>query len=141
MKHELDMSFNYEPITFGEIKDGEGGAVSEVVGELLSKATETDLSLADIIQRESGRWSRFNEKIVWDSHICCTVQAHGMYRGNDLCKLSMNDYRNAQTFPQDYIFESVAQAAYICGMSVPPIMIKRIVTRLIESGVFERWQK
>ena len=25
---------------------------------------------------------------------------------------------------------------YICGMSVPPIMIKRIVTRLIESGVF-----
>ena len=136
LNHELDMSFNYEPITFGEVKGGEGGRVSDVVCNLLNKATEEDLCLADIIERESGKWSRFNEKIVWDKNICCTVHAHGMYRGNDKCKFSIDDYRNTQTFPQDYMFESVAQAAYICGMSVPPIMIKRIVTRLIESGIF-----
>jgi hypothetical protein len=40
------------------------------------------------------------------------------------------------TMANDYPFgkESVE---YICGMSVPPIMIKRIVTRLIESGLFD----
>ena len=29
----------------------------------------------------------------------------------------------------------IKKVEYICGMSVPPIMIKRIVQRLIESGV------
>ena len=137
LKHELDMTFNYEPIYFGTIKAGIGEKVSEKCDELLSMATEADLSLADILERTEGRWSRFNEKIVWDNHICCTVQAHGMYRGDDKCKLSVEDYRNASTFPQDYDFCGQS-AAYICGMSVPPIMIKRIVTRLIESGVFKQ---
>ena len=47
--------------------------------------------------------------------------------------------RNAQTFPQDYDFRSdtISGIGYICGMSVPPVMIKRIVTRLIEQGVFD----
>ena len=32
--------------------------------------------------------------------------------------------------------------AYICGMSVPPIMIKRIVGRIIDTGIFkERKEK
>lgn len=132
----LDMSFNYEPIYFGDIKAGMGGDVSDKVAELLSVATEADTSLADIFARTEGRWNRFNENIVWDNRVCCTVQAHGMYRGNDKCKLSVEDYRNAQTFPQDYDFCDQS-AAYICGMSVPPIMIKRIVTRLIESGLFD----
>jgi hypothetical protein len=26
---------------------------------------------------------------------------------------------------------------YVCGMSVPQVMIKRVVTRLIESKIFE----
>ena len=133
----LDMFFNYEFIPYGVIKDGIGGKVSDVVKYLLSKSTEEDICLADIIQREKGKWSRFNEKIIWDKNICCTVQSHGMYRGNDKTKFSISDYRNAQTFPQDYIFDSVAQAAYVCGMSVPPIMIKRIVQRLIEQGVYD----
>ena len=75
--------------------------------------------------------------IVWDDKISPTIMTKGFYRGNDKCKFSLEDYRNAQTFPKDYIFDSTSQAAYICGMSVPPIMIKRIVTRLIESGIFE----
>ena len=134
--YDIDMAFNYMPIYFGEVKEGCGGGLSEKCAELLNLATEKDLSLADILQRTEGRWSRFNEKIVWDKNICCTIQAHGMYRGNDKCKLSTEDYRNASTFPSDYDFCDQS-AAYICGMSVPPLMIKRIVTRLIESGVFK----
>lgn len=136
LQNELDMTFNYEPIYFGTIKAGEGEKLSDKCEELLSMATEADLCLADIIQRTEGRWSRFNEKIVWDKDICCTVQAHGMYRGDDRCKLSIEDYRNAQTFPQDYDFCGQS-AAYICGMSVPPLMIKRVVNKLLEQGVFD----
>jgi DNA (cytosine-5)-methyltransferase 1 len=50
--------------------------------------------------------------------------------------LSDMDYINISTFPSDYDYEN-ANISYITCMSVPPIMIKRIVERLIESGVFK----
>ena len=55
-----------------------------------------------------------------------------------MTKTTAQDAINAQTFPQDYDFGSTSKStiSYICGMSVPPVMIKRIVQRLIESGVF-----
>lgn len=133
----LDMSFNYEPVTFGEIKEGLGGKPSEKAKQLLEIATTIDKSLGDVVSRTENRTSMFNVAVVWDDDICPTIHNHGFYRGNDKTKFSLEDYRNAQTFPSDYQFESVSQASYITGMSVPPVMIKRIVTRLIESGVFD----
>jgi DNA (cytosine-5)-methyltransferase 1 len=134
---DLDMSFNYEPVLFGEIKEGVGEQLTESGKYILDNATKNDKSFADVLIRLENRNSRFNEMIVWDDDVCPTIHNHGHYRGNDKCKFTLEDYRNAQTFPLDYIFESKAQAAYVCGMSVPPLMIKRIVTRLIESGVFD----
>ena len=51
-------------------------------------------------------------------------------------RITAMDVIRAQTFPEDYNFmsDSWNDVAYICGMSVPPIMIKRIVNRLIEGG-------
>lgn len=138
LQNELDMSFNYEPILFGEVKEGIGESLTESGKYILDNATKQDKSFADVLIRLENRNSRFNEMIVWDDDVCPTIHNHGHYRGNDKCKFTLEDYRNAQTFPTDYIFESKAQAAYICGMSVPPLMIKRIVTRLIESGVFDK---
>lgn len=133
----LDMSFNYEPVTFGEVKEGIGEKLTESGQRILDNATQKDKSFADVLIRLDNRNSRFNEMIVWDDDICPTIHNHGHYRGNDKCKFTLEDYRNTQTFPIDYLFKNKAQAAYICGMSVPPLMIKRIVTRLIESGVFK----
>ena len=137
LQHELDMSFNYDPVTFGEIKEGVGENLTDTGQKILENAKRTDKSFADVLQRIEGRNSRFNEMIVWNEDICPTIHNHGHYRGDDKCKFTLEDYRNAQTFPRDYAFESKAQAAYVCGMSVPPLMIKRIVQRLIDSGVFE----
>ena len=50
--------------------------------------------------------------------------------------LSDESIVNASTFPQDYDFMKVL-VGYICGMSVPPLMMKRIVERIIQAGVFE----
>lgn len=51
--------------------------------------------------------------------------------------MSNHEIISSQTFPIDYNFLSnkLSNISYICGMSVPPTMIKRIVTRLIESEV------
>jgi DNA (cytosine-5)-methyltransferase 1 len=132
------MIFNYAPIPFKVVKEGSGGAPSEKAKQLLEIAKFTDKNLGDVVKRTKNRVSMFNIAIVWDDDICPTIHNHGFYRGNDKVKFSLEDYRNTQTFPRDYQFESISNAAYICGMSVPPIMIKRIVTRLIESGVFDK---
>ena len=130
----LDMSFNYEPILFGEVKEGVGEPAA--CYELLCKAKPGDKALSDILKREEGRDSRFNEMIVWENIVAPTVKTQGFYRGEEKTKFSTEDYRNCSTFPRDYDWCGQI-ASYICGMSVPPVMMKRVVTRLIESGLFK----
>lgn len=132
---KIDMGFDYEPVLFKEVKAGIGDKVSNSVRTMLQNANENDKALADVNLRLYGKGSRFNEMIVWDNKIAPTIHTHGFYRGNDITKFSVEDYRNCQTFPQDYDFGSEV-ASYICGMSVPPVMMKRVVTRLIESKIF-----
>lgn len=82
----------------------------------------------------------FTHKIYQDHNVAQTLASGGdYYRGCDKTKISAQDCVAIQTFPQDYDFmtQSVNFVQYICGMSVPPVMIKRIVTRLIEAGVFD----
>lgn len=133
--NSINLSFDYEPVLFKEVKAGTGGKVSSSVCTMLQNANENDKALADVNLRLYGKGSRFNEMIVWDNKLAPTIHTHGFYRGNDITKFSMEDYRNCQTFPQDYDFGSEA-ASYICGMSVPPVMMKRVVVRLIESKIF-----
>lgn len=142
LNNELDFSFNYEPVLFGEIKDGEGEKMNEdtVIYKWLLKAEECDKRVGDTLVRLGEKEKFFNERICWEHNIMQTVASHGgMYRGTEKTKVSCEDIINAQTFPQDYDFinRTKNNVQYICGMSVPPIMIKRIVTRLIESGVFD----
>lgn len=131
---KIDMSFNYEPIYFGSVKEGIGEEAK--CKPILEKARPTDKSIADILIREENRNSRFNEMVVWNNYICPTIHNHGFYRAEEKTKFTTEDYRNCQTFPRDYNWCGEVPA-YICGMSVPPIMIKRIVNRLIESGLFD----
>ena len=135
----LDMNFNYEPVLFKEVKDKNNVIKpSDKTTELLKQAIPMkDKCLADVLIRTEKRNSRFNEMIVWDDNIAPTVHNHGIYRGNDVSKFSNLDYIHCQTFPEDYIVGSGQDISYICGMSVPPIMIKRIVERLIDTNVFK----
>lgn len=74
--------------------------------------------------------------IVWDDDICCTITGKASIMSPiTKARISNMDIVHCQTFPEDYDFAN-QPCGYICGMSVPPIMIKRIVTRLIEQGVF-----
>ena len=134
LQHELDMTFNYEPIYFKDVKEGIGEPAA--CYDLLCKAKRGDKSLSDILIREEGRNSRFNEMIVWDDAIASTIHNHGFYRGDDKTKFTDEDYRNCGTFPQDYDWDG-QKAAYIVGMSVPPLMMARVVNKLLEQGVFD----
>ena len=139
---DLDMSFNYEPITYGEIKTGVGEKLNPktVIYHWLCKAAEGDKRIGDTIVRLGEKEKLFNHRICWDGSVMQTIAAGGeILRGNEKTRVSVEDILHAQTFPEDFYFESLnfRTATYFCGMSVPPIMIKRIVTRLIESGLFD----
>lgn len=146
--HGIDMSFNYLPVTFGEIKSASGEPFSEKgkagkFYKLLLTATKDDHSLCDIIVRNGGKPTAFQQVIIHDNDVCPTIRAlRGFdgYRWPEMTKTTAQDVINSQTFPQDFWFGDNAGKgiiSYICGMSVPPVMMKRVVMRLIEQGVFD----
>lgn len=136
----LDMSFNYTPIIYGDVKDGAGKPLNENTQQfkMLQMAIPgVDHSIGDVLERTGHKRRCFNDKIVFEEEVCCTIPAKcSIMRGTDKTKISEIDVIHIQTFPEDYNFEN-CNIGYICGMSVPPIMIKRIVTRIIDEGLFD----
>lgn len=136
----LDMSFNYVPITFGEITNGDCDIRKGKMHDIAAQSIKGEKSIADTLVRLGQKYSMFGHRIIDTDDIVPTIlSGHRdiwLRNGNGISK---GDIISAQTFPQDYNFgdSSYSTVEYICGMSVPPIMIKRIVTRLIESGVFD----
>ena len=138
----LDMSFNYERVPYGSIKNGIGESLNpntEICKWLLLAKPE-DKRISDTIVRHGEREKLFNHRICWSNNVVQTIAGGGeILRGEEKTRISVEDIVSAQTFPQDYIFpkRDFNTAVYICGMSVPPVMMKRVVTRLIEQGVFD----
>ena len=138
----LDMSFNYEPVTYGEIKEGQLKPMGTDTKfyNIASQAIESDKSIADTRIRLGQKGSAFQTYYIRDNMIMPTLRSKpDLMDVLERAYVSKETIRNAQTFPKDYIFipDTYANVGYICGMSVPPIMIKRIVERLIEKGVFD----
>jgi DNA (cytosine-5)-methyltransferase 1 len=137
---DLDMSFNYEPVLFGEAKEGIGYNIKGRLHHLLSLALPHEKDMGEVTLRVEGKTSCFNQKIIHDDEVMRTIPAghNCLWRFTEKTKISKQDIINCSTFPRDYDFiqNTFANVSYICGMSVPPIMIKRIVQRMIESGVF-----
>lgn len=137
----VNMYFNYEPVVYGKIKEGVGPCnVESQWYELLGKAKQGDKSLSDIRVRNGMSGGQFNCMLCWEKDVLPTLAAKlEYYDPIERTKLSKETIRNSQTFPQDYDFGSdlAGNVCYICGMSVPPIMIKRLVNRLMESGLFD----
>lgn len=145
LQNELDMSFNYEPITYGEIKEGAGDDLNKEtrIYKLLAQCNENDRYLSDVTKRVENKDTLFNYVILQEHNIFPTLSAGSAVtpmRGKEKTYCTCEDMIHSQTFPEDYDFinRSRSTVQYICGMSVPPIMIKRIVTRLIESGLFDK---
>ena len=94
--------------------------------------------IEDVMLRIHGVRSGITHRIACKDAVYPTQTAgHGDIWTENGNHPSDIDVIHAQSFPEDYDF-GTAKVEYVCGMSVPPVMIKRIVTRLIESGVFDR---
>lgn len=138
----LDMSFNYEPVTYSMIKAGKTGPLVKngVYYTVALEANEQDKSIADTRRRLGWPGGSFQAAYIRPNDIVPTLRSNPTVI--DLAELgiiSPETIINAQTFPQDFDFGTRTRTgvAYVCGMSVPPLMMKRVVCRLLEQGVFD----
>ena len=143
LQHELDMTFNYEKVPYGEIKDGMGKPAAPKTKEVFANVRHGEKDMVAAWNRvhnpgkpEKRMW--FNHIVIYDTDVMPTLTSgHGAFWDfSSKSQISNKSIANASTFPQDYDYCGKSPT-YICGMSVPPLMIKRIVTNLLEQGVFD----
>lgn len=135
---KIRMSFQEKPILFGKVRGEKGVPVNPqtMAYKLLQMRRPEDTCLADINLRWKGKGTGYTAYIVKDSEVCYTLTASGgMYRACDGLGMSRQDAINVQTFPQDYDFGK-EDPVYVCGMSVPPVMMANIATE-----VYQQWLK
>lgn len=136
----IDLNFYYEPIRYGDFKTNHEkiakGKMSEAIKQILPNE-----AVNECMMRIYGVNSGITHRVVRENDIYPTQTAgHGdiwTIKGNHP---SDEDVLHAQTFPEDYDL-GIEKSEYICGMSVPPLMIKRLVTRLIDSGIFNKGEQ
>lgn len=131
----LKIQVNEPPIFFKEFRDKNGVELGDgLTKRLLEKRKPGDTDIGMISKRERGKRSNFNAKIIDDNSIPSTqVSGNENYRFYDGKKLTRNDIVNIQSFPQDYDFLNQSPQ-YICGMSVPPVMMAHIA-----STIYDQW--
>lgn len=130
---KLQLEFNEKFITYGEIKDTEYKPINKdtMLYQRWLKRSRKDNSLCDTIERtENGKISSFNTQFVKDNRIPNTLASGSLFLRFDVpASISDRDIKLIQTFPQDYNFLN-QNVQYICGMSVPPIMMKKIAEQI-----------
>lgn len=125
---KLSLTFDEPVVTFGEIRTPTGRAMrpGSTTAERLKHMRRGDYGIDAITKRTEGKRLSFNTRILWDDRPVDTLTSRGAcVRACDKTWASNDDFRNMQTFPQDYDFGD-AQVAFICGMSVPPSMMANI---------------
>lgn len=136
--NKLNLEFNYRHIPFKEVRSKEGKKmVDGRIKYLLSNSIDSDKSISDIVFRLEGKKSFFSTYIIKDEEVSNTITTGyaTLFRKVDKKMFSDIDYTYCSTFPQDYDFLD-QKVYYVCGMSVPPVMIKRIAQRLLDSNIF-----
>lgn len=128
---------------YGAIRTGKGQPVDtkSKTYQMFKEVKPGETSLEGAFRRRYGRSAMFSSKVVDDDSILPTIRGkiNDYFRRETGEQISVEDVINSQTFPQDFNFlaRTANKVGYICGMSVPPVMIKRVVERLIESKIFE----
>lgn len=135
MLPKVDMTFNEPQIKFGEIQDGKGYAIKGKMKELWDNKRNGDGNLGDVHLRLYGKDTFFSDRFVYSNDICGTLtgKKDGLVLFDYPTLLSDTEVVSISSFPQDFDFNGQG-AHYVCGMSVPPVMMAQVASR-----IYEQW--
>lgn len=135
----VKLAFDEQPITFGEVRTEHGKDIRDgKVKRYIKYMRPTDKCVSDILEREIGESALYGTQISQDHYVASTLTSSSMsIRGCDGQSYSDGDHINVQTFPQDYEFQDQV-VRYICGMSVPPIMMAHVASAVYEQMLKEQ---
>lgn len=132
----LVMDFKEPPVLMREIADYSGREFSSKVIRLLWENREPgDINQGAANERLFGKGSNFNQSYVYPDKVCPTLASKEscLIHFEQPRYLGASEVCNVSTFPQDYNFAGQSPH-YICGMSVPPVMMAQIA-----SAIWEQW--
>ena len=129
---KLYLNFKEAPILYKEVRTGKGKPINpetETYKRWLRRRP-ADQNIGDVTQRESGKDSNFNTVFIKDNRVANTIASgSGLLRYDVPEQISSEDIIRIQTFPYDYDFMD-QNIQYVCGMSVPPVMMKKIAEQI-----------
>ena len=143
-KKELDfdnlkLRFAEPPILYGEFADGSCLPLNKgtMAYERWLQRTKRDKTVGDTVKREEdGKISGFTINYVHLNEVPRTITAGNRpIRFDKPGRVSDKDVFAIQSFPQDYECKAI-DPIYVCGMSVPPVMMANIA-----SEIYDQWLK
>lgn len=134
---KLKLQFAEKPIVFGEVRQENGDFSRETeLKTRVQKYYKPGDNAVDDINRRIGKTGGYTNPIVRDSDVSPTIIANGqIFRAVDKTHYHSLDFISTTTFPQDYD-TGAEEAQYICGMSVPPVMMAQV-----SAEVYNQWLK
>ncbi len=132
----LRLEFNEKPIYFGSIVDRDSSTHKPLWAsiakrwEFIEKGDQS-LKFADAKYRNLTTYNAFfSTNILYDDVVMPTLTSSGatVYY-NEARNLNDTEYTRISSFPSDFDYCG-SDVRYVCGMSVPPLMIARIANEI-----------
>lgn len=134
----IDLNFDEQEIRWAEVQtDNNDRPLTEQKYKLWEIRKEGDIDLSACCARNGENPNKFfNSKFIYKDRVPNTVA------GKDYCivfdegrQRNTEEIKLCSSFPLDYDFKD-QPIDYICGMSVPPVMMAQVASR-----VYEQWLK
>lgn len=134
----LELNFDEKEILFKDFMQiglDDRPASKGKMFEYWGNRKQGDRSFCDTIKRTEGVERCFTNKYLYSNEVPLTYTSNGdvMYLFDEYRKPNKMESCCISSFPQDYLFDKV-KYHYLIGMSVPPLMIAKIVTK-----IYEQW--
>ena len=134
----IDLNFNEPPLTMRDFADFKGKHLGEGTKnyQIWEARIESDHDMGDTSRRLFGTPFGFTQHYIKLDDVCLTLAAsndNSLIHYEQPVRLSDMEAVNISTFPQDYDFGK-EKPHYICGMSVPPVMMAQVASR-----VYDQW--
>jgi len=132
---EINLEFKEPEITFGEIQDCNGRVLSENMTKIWEVREYGDTAMREGCARLLNKHSFFSQHYLYKDKVACTLTSHE----DSLVLFDQPKYTSKEeackigTYPLDYDFLN-QKPHYFIGMSVPPVMVAQIASR-----IYEQW--